>query len=171
MGHQKHPSRSTDLTSYVLVSTFIACILCTAINLVLGNFGFAAVGLSTSSFIGWAIFSNSTNLVQNVGRVYWIIRDTGKPSDPIIARAYMRQISPPWLIGRGIQVRLTKWTFQIGICDYSGDFEEDEGLLRALDGRSLSLDPEEIGEKWNGISAEKTRAKSSPVKDYEDLNS
>lgn len=171
MGHQKNTTRSTDLTSYVLVGTFLACVICTLISLFLGYFWYATVGLSTSSFVGWSIFSNSMNLVQNVGRIYWIIRDIGKPKDPIIALGYMRQTSSPWLIGRGIQFRVSKWTFQIGVCEYAKEYEEEEGLLRALDGRTLGLGPAEIGEKWDGISKKKAGASSNPIADYQDLDS
>lgn len=166
MGHRKPSTRSSDLTSYLLVGTFLACLICTVANLALGNVWYAVVGVSASSLVGWSIFSDSMNLVQNVGRVYWIIRDIGKPSDPLIARGYMRQTSSPWLIGRGIQVRVSKWTCQIGICDRAGEYEEDEGLLRALDGRELLMDPEEIGEKWDGISKKKERASSNSVANY-----
>lgn len=98
--------------------------------------------------LAWYIFHDSMNLVQNAGRVYWVVRDVGKKGVPFISRAFMRQTDYPWLVGSGVQFRVWKYTFQIGICHPQEAVSEDEGILRAVDGHYMTSAPKEI-RKWH----------------------
>lgn len=82
------------------------------------------------------LFRNTMNSLQYIGKLYWITRDNGKPGTKHIAfDAFMRGTAPPWKIGRGVQFRWGKYTFQVGIC-HDGPPAEDEvqGLLNVLGG-------------------------------------
>jgi len=78
--------------------------------------------------------------------VYWIRKNTGKKSDPVICKGFMRQTSAPWLTGNGLQIRFGKYTFQIGICGKPQKLDDQSGLLYAIQGRLLDSNPDEIGE-------------------------
>ena len=79
-------------------------------------------------------------------KIYWIVRDTGNPKTKFLSKAFMRQTSPPWFVGSGVQFRVKKYTFQVGICKNSCNMAETEGLLYAIQGRELDLAPNEIGD-------------------------
>jgi hypothetical protein len=88
-------------------------------------------------------------------RLYWILRDNGTPSTPRLTRSFMRQTSPPWWRGTGIQLRVGKTTFQVGILREKAvpvsvtDMEDDAGgLLAQLGGRELDLDAKTIRKEW-----------------------
>lgn len=78
-------------------------------------------------------------------RFYWITKNTGKSGDPIIGKGFMRQTSAPWLTGSGIQIRIGKYSFQIGICGKPQNLDDQGGLLYAMQGRLLDEKPDEIG--------------------------
>lgn len=58
----------------------------------------------------------------------------------------MRQISPPWVTGKGIQFRTGKYTTQIGIWKNPKNLSEQDGLLHAMQGRILDTSVDEIGD-------------------------
>ena len=93
---------------------------------------------------GIYVFKGTLNLVQGVGFVYWITRDTHKGFS--LSIAFMRETDNPWRTGRGIQVGLGKYSFQIGICRRHVAHNESEGLLNAVKGRRLHYRPKEIRE-------------------------
>lgn len=93
----------------------------------------------------YGIFRNTLNVVQYVGRLYWIIRDTAEAGTPRLARGFMRQVTSPWLIGSGVQVRVRRWVVQVGVCRKQSATDYTEGLLMALDGRLMDEEPKEIG--------------------------
>lgn len=78
-------------------------------------------------------------------KLYWIIKNTGKSGDPVIAKGFMRQTSAPWLVGSGLQIRFGKYTFQLGVCGQPQKLDTQDGLLYAMQGRLLDSDPDEIG--------------------------
>lgn len=78
-------------------------------------------------------------------RLYWITKNTGKKRDPIIAKGFMRQTAAPWFTGTGLQIRFGKYVFQIGICGKPKQLADEEGLLYAMQGRSMDLEPKDIG--------------------------
>ena len=84
------------------------------------------------------------NAVQSVGPVYWICRDVIPTGTPFIAHGFMRQTSAPWRVGKGIQIRFKKHTFQIGLSRKSKQVSDDIGLLYAVQGRYLDDKPKEI---------------------------
>lgn len=78
--------------------------------------------------------------------MYWIIRDIGKPKDPIFSIGFMRQTGYPWKSGKGPQIRVGKYVLQIGICKANKDIkEEQDGLVYAMQGRMMEETPKEIG--------------------------
>lgn len=93
---------------------------------------------------GYPIFKNTLNKVQAIGPVYWITRDYCVPSTPFICRGFMHEVDPPWRKGKGIQVRVGSRTFQVGLCR-KHNHDEVDGVLAAMDGRFLDLEPKEIG--------------------------
>lgn len=84
------------------------------------------------------------NAVQSVGPVYWICRDAIPTGTPFIAPGFMRQTSAPWRVGKGIQIRFKKHTFQIGLSRKGKQVSDDTGLLYAVQGRYLDDKPKEI---------------------------
>jgi hypothetical protein len=93
------------------------------------------------------LFKDSLNLVQSVGRVYWITRDYVPKGTPIIAKGFMRELGEPWRVGSGLQIRFAKnRTFQVGICAPTAPTDEENGILNAVGGRYMDATAEEIGE-------------------------
>jgi hypothetical protein len=89
-------------------------------------------------------------------RVYWIVKDNGTASMPRCMRAFMRQTSPPWWRGKGIQLRIGKYTLQVGVLREKAvpvsvtDMEDDAGgLLAQLGGRELDVDAKTIRKEWS----------------------
>jgi len=86
------------------------------------------------------------NKIKSILNVYFIIRDIGKPTDPVFSIGFMRQTGYPWKHGKGIQLRVGKYISQIGICRANRDLhEEQDGLLYAVQGRLLEEKPRDIG--------------------------
>lgn len=88
------------------------------------------------------------NRLYSLFFLYWIVRDTGTPKDPTISIGFMRQTSAPWRTGKGIQIRISKYIFQVGMSkrNKSIDPSQDElGLLYAMQGRLLGDAPKDIG--------------------------
>ena len=77
------------------------------------------------------------NVVQAVGPVYWICRDIVPTNTPLIALGFMRQTSAPWRVGKGIQIKVRKHTFQIGLSRVGSDMSDEDGLMTAVQGRYL----------------------------------
>lgn len=95
----------------------------------------------------WFLFKDSLNLVQALGRVYWITRDYVPKGTPIIAKGFMRELGHPWRVGSGIQIRIARnRTFQVGWCAKTSPSSEEEGVLSAVGGRYMDVTAEEIGE-------------------------
>ncbi len=102
------------------------------------------VSLPLVLFLGVYLFKGTLNLVLGLGFIYWVMRDTHKGFS--ISRGFMRETSHPWRTGRGIQIGLGKYVFQIGICKRNNVISEMNGLLNALKGRELHYKPKEISE-------------------------
>lgn len=86
------------------------------------------------------------NRLYSLGVFYWIIRDIGKPRDPVVSIGFMRQTGYPWKSGKGPQVRLGKYLLQFGLCRSKKEIQEErDGLLYAMQGRLLEEKPSEIG--------------------------
>lgn len=90
------------------------------------------------------VFKDTMNVLQAVGPLYWITRDNGTKGIPFISPGFMREIDEPWRTGKGIQVRLFKYVFQLGLCRKNPNKNEEEGLLFAMKGRDMKLKAKEI---------------------------
>ena len=95
----------------------------------------------------WLVLRNTLDLVQGVGPVYWLTRQTTVKRIGLQV-SFMRETDYPWRTGRGEQVLVPYRTFQVGICKPSEHYTKEEGLLHSLVGRSLPEKPEEIRE-WH----------------------
>ena len=89
----------------------------------------------------YLLFRDTMNRIQYLQsvRLYWITRDNGVVGTKVITRAFMRQTSPPWWRGSGIQIRVGKYTFQVGVLTSRAN-----SLLEQVDGRELNDDAKEI---------------------------
>ena len=79
-------------------------------------------------------------------RIYWIVKNTGKKGEPLVASGFMRQTASPWLTGNGIQFRLGRYSLQVGICGNPQKLDDKDGLLYAMQGRVMDIEVEKIGE-------------------------
>jgi hypothetical protein len=86
------------------------------------------------------------NNLYKFGRLYWILRDTGKSGERTFTWGFMRQTSPPWSTGRGPQIRIGKYVLQVGICSSDKELTDESGLLYAMQGRDLDTPPKDIGD-------------------------
>jgi hypothetical protein len=84
------------------------------------------------------------NLVQGIGFVYWVIRDTHKGFS--LSIGFMRETDHPWRTGKGLQIGISKYVFQIGFCRKNTIHSEIMGLTNAVKGRKLHFQPKEIRE-------------------------
>lgn len=102
------------------------------------------ISLPLVLFLGVYLFKGTLNLVLGLGFIYWVLRDTHKGFS--VSRGFMRETNHPWRTGRGIQIGLGKYVFQIGVCKRNNIINEMNGLLNALKGRELHYKPKEIRE-------------------------
>lgn len=93
------------------------------------------------------IFVARINSLMSVGPLYLITRDNATLKSPILSLGFMRQTSSPWKIGKGLQLRISRYSIQVGLCKKSNNQDEQSGLLHAMGGRLLELNGSEIG-KW-----------------------
>lgn len=92
---------------------------------------------------------NKMNNLHTIGPLYWVIRDNANDKTPKLAMAFMRQTGFPWRVGRGIQLKMNKYSFQIGLSKKTKEIDtldEAEGLLYAMQGRVMETSVLEIGE-------------------------
>lgn len=111
-----------------------------------------ALGLSTGCVTFFTLVSGHRyiNSVWTFGPIYWILRDSGTKKDKPLSIGFMRQTSHPWRTGKGVQVRVSKYVYQIGLSRKAQkDIVDDEhsGLLYALKGHQLKTPVKEI-RKW-----------------------
>ena len=129
---------------YGLFWTFVASMIGTCWSLVTFRFptflGFVVLLFGTGAYV----FKDTLNLVQGIGFVYWITRDTHKGFS--LSIAFMRETDAPWRTGNGLQIGIGKYSFQIGFCKRNKTTDESEGLTRAVKGRKLHYRPKEIRE-------------------------
>lgn len=102
-------------------------------------------------------FKDTMNVLQVVGPVYWITKNN-VPKTPFVSKGFMHETSEPWRRGTGVQFRVRKHSFQIGLCKKQ-NLDETTGALSALQGRFLETSPQDIGSNY----------KSSARKKYETL--
>jgi hypothetical protein len=102
------------------------------------------VSLVITFVCGYFVFKDTMNVVQGIGPVYWITRDNGMDNQPIICVGFMRETGEPWRTGKGLQVRIKQYVFQLGLCRRNPNKEEEEGLLFAMKGRALDTQAKDI---------------------------
>ncbi len=108
--------------------------------------GWFLLGFSITGIIcWWLVLRNTLDLVQGVGPIYWLTRQTTIKKVGV-QKSFMRETDYPWRTGNGLQFVVPFRTFQIGICKPSEHYTVESGLLHSLVGRPLPEDPEEIGE-------------------------
>lgn len=92
------------------------------------------------------LFRDTMNVLQVVGPVYWITKNN-TPKGPFVSKGFMHEIYEPWRKGTGVQVRVFKYSFQIGLCKRQY-LDETTGVLSALQGRFLDTSPSDIGSNY-----------------------
>jgi hypothetical protein len=96
------------------------------------------VACATGAYLLFRDTLNRIQYLQSV-RLYWITRDNGVAGTKVLTRAFMRQTASPWWRGSGIQIRVGKHTFQIGVLTSRAN-----SLLEQVDGRELDDDAKAI---------------------------
>jgi hypothetical protein len=91
------------------------------------------------------VFKNTMNKIQSVGPVYWITRDFVMSNHPVISKGFMRETSYPWRMGKGVQIKFRKHTFQLGVCNKPKAGEE-RNLLTMIEGHYMDTPPSELRE-------------------------
>lgn len=94
---------------------------------------------------GYFLFKDTMNRIQYIEtlRIYWITRDVAsKTSGWRFRKAFMRQTAHPYWRGSGVELRVGKYTFQVGRLT-----SQAKTLLDQLDGRELEETPKEL-RKW-----------------------
>lgn len=95
-------------------------------------------------------FKGTMDLVQGIGPVYWIVRKDQRIFS--VGKGTMHELSAPWRKGAGLYVVVAKRCIQVGLCKRQ-HLNETEGILSAIQGRYLEVEPSEIG-NWNGVQKE-----------------
>jgi len=131
------------MRAFLAMSAWLASIVWVVVSVILMS-QMTGIAILISCFISFLIFRDTMNAVQAVGPVYWICRDVVPAGTPFIASGFMRQTSAPWRIGKGIQIKVRKHTFQIGISKVGSDMSDDDGLMTAVQGRFLKDKAKEI---------------------------
>jgi hypothetical protein len=104
------------------------------------------VCLTIISLSLYFLFRDTLNRLQYIGPIYWITRDNTPKGTPLLSIGFMRQTSFPWKVGKGLQVSISRYSFQFGICKKSKHSDETEGILGALGGRYLDTSTSDIRE-------------------------
>lgn len=89
------------------------------------------------------------NNLHTIGPIYWVLKDNATNKTPRLAMAFMRQTDSPWRVGRGIQLKMNNYSFQIGLSKKTkttDDLGELDGLLYAMQGRVMETSVLEIGD-------------------------
>jgi len=131
------------IIGYGLFWTFVASLMLSIVSIVTVPF-LAVLFIPMSALSGIYVFNGTLNLVQGIGFVYWVTRDTHRGFS--LSIAFMRETDYPWRTGRGVQIGFGKYSFQLGICRKNKTETETEGLMRAVKGRRLHYRPKEIRE-------------------------
>lgn len=116
---------------------FVASLICIALSPM-----WALAGLCV---FGRALFKGTLNLLQGVGPLYWITRDNALRKTPFISIGIMRELNPPWRIGKGIQFTYRTYSFQIGLCKKHRHKTIEDGELAAMGARYMDVEPKELG--------------------------
>lgn len=82
-------------------------------------FYLAFLGLLVGAYF---LFRDTMNRIQYIEhlRLYWITKNTARKGVPLIALSFMKQTQAPYWYGKGVEVRVFKWTFQLGILQGKG---------------------------------------------------
>ena len=131
------------IVGYGIFWTFVASLMLSIVSIVIAPF-FTVFLIPMLALSGMYVFSGTLNLVQGIGFVYWVTRDTHRGFS--LSIAFMRETDYPWRTGRGVQIGLGKYSFQLGVCRKNKTETETEGLMRAVKGRKLHYRPKEIRE-------------------------
>lgn len=114
---------------------------------------YAYLGVTVSVlYLLYLLFRDTMNRIQYVEhlRIYWITKDNGSSSMPRVAKSFMRQTAHPYWWGNGIQFRVSKYTFQVGVLR-----GKNKDLLEALDAEEIDMTPQQIRE-WGRPAPEET---------------
>ena len=122
----------------VFVLSLIAMV---PVTLIYGLVG-AVVLLLLMVWCGYWVFEDTMNVLQVLEPVYWITRDNAPHGTPFLSVGLMRETDPPYRVGNGIQVRIVKYVFQVGICGRIEGADEYTPVM----GHVLDNKPEEIGD-------------------------
>lgn len=131
------------IVGYGIFWAFVVSVLL-SVYMLLTNPFYALFFVPFSVMCGVHVFSGTLNLVQGIGFVYWVTRDTHKGFS--LSIGFMRETDYPWRTGKGIQIGVGKYSFQIGFCRRHNPNNEIMGLTNALKGRELHYQPKEIRE-------------------------
>jgi hypothetical protein len=131
------------IIGYTAFWLFVASVANTIWALSVYNRSFL-VTLPLSFLLGHYVFKGTMNLVQGVGFIYWVTRDTHKGFS--LSIGFMRETDYPWRTGRGLQIGIGKYVSQFGICKRNKPQNEIMGLTMAVKGRELQHKPKEIRE-------------------------
>lgn len=131
------------LIGYTIFWLFVVFVCLTFVSAFVNTTIFFAL-VALCLLTGSQVFKDTLNLVQGIGFVYWIVRDTHKGFS--LSTGFMRETDFPWRTGRGVQMGIGKYVFQIGFCKRNKLNNEIMGLTHAVKGRELDLKPTEIGE-------------------------
>lgn len=101
----------------------------------------------------WRAFRGTQDLLYAVGPLYWILKNDNRWFS--VGIGTMHEVAEPWRRGRGLYVTVAKRCLQIGLCR-TQTLDETQGILSAVQGRYLDIEPREIG-NWNGVQEEATR--------------
>jgi hypothetical protein len=114
----------------------------------------APIAAGITAGLLYLLFKDTMNRIQYVEslRLYWITKNNGEKGMPFIYKSFMRQTHAPYWWGDGLQFRLGRYTFQIGILK-----GKNEDLLSALEGEELDITPQEIRE-WGRPSQDEPPA-------------
>ncbi len=101
----------------------------------------------------WRSFRGTQDLLYVVGPLYWIMKNDSRLFS--VGVGTMHEVASPWRTGRGLYITVAKRCLQVGLCR-TQTLDETDGILSAVRGRYLDMEPREIG-NWNGVQKEDAR--------------
>lgn len=126
--------------------------------MLLGVFLHPAFLIPSAVYLWLQIKRAPEDTVVGLWSMYWIKRlDHRRVA---IGKGTMHELAHPWRIGQGIYIVINKKSLQVGKCYEQPWLDETKGVLSAVQGRYLEVEPKEIGD-WGVQKGKETRKATS----------
>lgn len=105
----------------------------------------------------WRSITPKRDVIYVFGPLYWAAETDNRKFS--VGRGTMHELTDPWRKGWGLYLVVAKYRIHIGMCR-AQKLGETEGILSAIQGRYLDVEPQEI-RNWHSVRKEAARKLSA----------